>query len=166
MPFPPTLESNPVSPRLAVVTGSHPSTPDETVSCRLVPRESIDKLEDRNGEKSLLLPANSDVHSLDFDQLQRYSITARLLDRMLAGAPCPVRVLEVGANVLNLVPKFLDPARVQVTRCDVERFSDDPEFVVIEKNKPLPFADESFDAVAALELLEHIPPEDRRLFLE
>jgi GT2 family glycosyltransferase/SAM-dependent methyltransferase len=129
------------------------STSDELTS--LTPRD----------EESLLLPAGMEVHSLDFDQLQRYSITARLLDRLLAGTCRPVRILEVGANVLNLWPRFFDHTRVLVTRCDVERFSDDPDFVVIDRDKPLPFADESFDAVAALEVLEHIAPEDRRFFV-
>jgi glycosyltransferase involved in cell wall biosynthesis len=118
------------------------------------------------GGESLLLPAGPDIHSLDFDQLQRYSLTARLLDRLLAGSSHPIRVLEVGANVLNLLPRFLDPARVQITRCDVERYSEEPDFVAIERGKPLPFGDDSFDAVAALEVLEHIPPEGRRFFID
>lgn len=118
------------------------------------------------GVASFLLPPDPEVQSLDFDQLQRYSVTARLLDRLLAGCSCPVRILEVGSNILNLLPCFLDPARVQVTRCDVERFSDDPDFTVIEKDKPLPFADGSFDAVASLEVLEHVPLEGRRFFIE
>ncbi len=148
MPVSPSLESNPILSQVL------PRTP--------------------SGGESLLLPSGPEVHSLDYDQLQRYSITARLLDRMLAGPSCggkfqtcptPLRVLEVGANVLNLLPRFLNPVRVHVTRCDIERFSDDPDFVVIEKDKPLPFADESFDAVAALEVLEHIPPEARRFFV-
>src|SRR5438132_9217603 len=158
MPFPPTLESNPVSPRLAVMAGSRSASTEEN-NRETEPGASA-------SEESLLLPANSDVHSLDFDQLQRYSMVARLLDRLLAGAPCPVRVLEVGSNVLNLLPRFLNPARVKVTRCDVERFSDDPDFVVVERAKPLPFGYESFDAVASLEVLEHIPSEDRRFFIE
>src|SRR5437773_3428647 len=140
----------PDSPKLDATPLSHTS---------IVPASSAD-------EGSLLLPHDPDLHSLDFDQLQRYSIVARLLDRLLAGSSSSLRVLEVGTNVLNLLPRFLNPSRVQIIRCDVERFSDDPEFVVIEKDKPLPFADESFDAVASLEVLEHIAPEGRRFFIE
>src|SRR5205823_12252928 len=103
----------PVSPQLDAKPLSHTS---------IVPASSAD-------EESLLLPPDSDLHSLDFDQLQRYSIVARLLDRLLAGSSSPLRVLEVGANVLNLLPRFLNPNRVQVTRCDVERFSVDAECV-------------------------------------
>jgi len=96
----------------------------------------------------LLLPPDPDLHSLDFDQLQRYSIVAGCWtgcwpDPPLVAASSNLHHsfarLGVGANVLNLLPRFLNPTRVQVIRCDVERFSDDPEFVVIEKDKPLPF---------------------------
>ena len=111
----------PVSPQLDAKPLSHPS---------ILPASSAD-------QESLLLPPDPDLHSLDFDQFQRYSIVARLLDRLLAGSSSgggkfrtcttPLRVLEIGANVLNLLPRFLNPTRVQVIRCDVERFSDDAE---------------------------------------
>jgi glycosyltransferase involved in cell wall biosynthesis len=118
-----------------------------------------------DNDLSLLVPTGLDAQSLDFDQFQRYSATAQLLDRLLIGSEFPVHILEVGSNVLNLLPRFLDPARICVTRCDVDRFNDGPDFVLIEKDKPWPFPDESFDAVAALEVLEHMPAEGRRFFI-
>ena len=102
---------------------------------------------------------------LDFDQFQRYSQVATLLDRMLRSFPGPIRILEVGCNILDLLPQFLDSDRVQVTGCDVERFRSDPNFILIERDQPLAFDSGSYDAVVALEVLEHIAPRDRPSFL-
>ncbi|HXG08241.1 MAG TPA: glycosyltransferase family 2 protein [Gemmataceae bacterium] len=101
----------------------------------------------------------------EYDQFQRYAIAARRLERLLGGASAPVRILEVGCNVLNLLPRFLDPHRFRVKRCDIRPFACDADFILIDEKRSLPFADDAFDAVAALEVLEHLPAERRRGFL-
>ncbi len=114
---------------------------------------------------SLLREPAGTENPLDFDQFQRYSHVANLLDRMLRSFPGPIRILEVGCNILDLLPQFLDRSRVEVISCDVERYRSDPNFILIERDKPLPFASGSFDAVVALEVLEHIAQRDRPSFL-
>jgi len=113
----------------------------------------------------LLLPRATEATALGFDECQRYAAAARVLDRMLIGLRPPIHILEVGSNVLNLLPRFLDPSRVEVTRCDTQCYGDDDRFVLIEKDKPLPFAAEAFDAVLALDVLEHMPAGARQPFL-
>jgi GT2 family glycosyltransferase/SAM-dependent methyltransferase len=114
----------------------------------------------------LLRPADEFPADLDFDTGRRFGIAVDRLAKLLAGATGVVRILDVGCNVLNLFPKFFTD-RVRITRCDTfENVAHDPHYVRIVPGEPLPFADEQFDAVVSLEVLEHIPPTGRGFFLK
>ncbi len=107
----------------------------------------------------------SDLMALDFDQFQRYRSGTDLLLR-LAGPDRLLRVLEVGSNVLDLLPRFLHGRLARAVRCDVQPgAADDADYVQIRPGEPLPFADGEFDFVVAIDVLEHVPAAGRRQFL-
>lgn len=96
---------------------------------------------------------------LPFDQYQRYTGAARVVDRLVGAAD--YSMLEVG-GAPGFPEVFFAPGRLAV----VDRFGrHDGNFVVVDGAR-LPFDDESFDVVVTLDTLEHIVPEDRPAFLE
>lgn len=75
----------------------------------------------------------------------------------------PKTVLEVGVGS-GVVANFLKRAGIEVITCDIDK-STRPD--VVADVRELPFEDNSFDAVLAYEILEHIPFENfEKAFLE
>lgn len=101
---------------------------------------------------------------MPFDRYQRYALTARVIGA-LATRP-DLRVLEVGANQHWTLERFLPAARI--VYLDVT-FTDERDriggFVQADAGTP-PFREKTFDAVVALDVLEHVPREERAAFVE
>jgi DNA repair exonuclease SbcCD ATPase subunit len=100
-----------------------------------------------------------DVLALPFDQYQRYRWVSELLDEVRPpGASW--RILDVGGRTA-LLRAFLP--RDRVTMVDLETSSERP--LVLGDGSALPFADASFDIVAAFDTLEHVPVARRTAFV-
>lgn len=100
--------------------------------------------------------------NLQFDLFQRFSTLARML---VAAFPPPanVRVLDVGCGPRGLTGEFL-PDRFQIARADIDDHGQ-AGITRLQPGAPLPFADDSFDAAVAMDVLEHVAPGDRPLFI-
>lgn len=94
------------------------------------------------------------------DLRQRYELLDDLLHHAFAGRRAsPVTVLDVGSGPLSLTQNALGEAFV-VVRADVTSFGD-PDIVTLDPGQPLPFGDDTFEVVVALDVIEHVPPASR-----
>lgn len=114
------------------------------------------------------MPLSRQLLQIDYDQFHRYAAVTALLRPLLrhesSNSLEPLRILEVGSHSLNLLPAFLSPLPVEVVRADIEPglAGDLGAYVTIVPGQPLPWDTGAFDFTVALEVLEHIPPEERR----
>jgi len=104
--------------------------------------------------------------TLPFDLYERYALAAEVLQRLgVQGG----RVLDVGGTMggdaghLAWTGDFLSAHDVTVIDA---RGADVPDHQAIAVDGPLPFADRAFSTVLSQDVLEHVPSEARRTWLE
>lgn len=92
-----------------------------------------------------------------------------LADRVRSVRQGRARVLELGCGHLDFTTRYLKDACAEVVATDVERLFPEelqlPDGVTfqVEDALDLSFEDESFDCAVALEVIEHVPDEDKFL---
>jgi hypothetical protein len=106
------------------------------------------------------------IRALPFDLYQRYQGVAELISVVAPGS-----LLDVGGYIgdadghLAVSADFLsDPSDNRLVRSTDFRQCDHPDHLASE-GTALPFPDSAFEAVVSLDVLEHIPPENRERFL-
>ena len=98
-----------------------------------------------------------------FDIHQRYAIVALVLEQMLG--PGQHRVLDLGSNVNDSLGRRLDDVDVICVDIDMPDELVDGEKFIRGDALDLEFEEDAFDAVTAVDVLEHIPQEDRQTLL-
>ncbi len=90
------------------------------------------------------------IFKLGFDRYQRFRLTQELIDSLALGGP--LSILEVGAFD-NAFQPFVAGHRHSLWPREVR------------PGEPIDFADNTFDVTLALDVLEHVPAEERGFFV-
>ena len=102
--------------------------------------------------------------ALSFDQYQRYSLAAEIINLLHQSRPC--RIIETGANYHSIIAHFLPDAELVLLDQTVPDGIKLPPNFVLGDATNLEFPDSSFDFSISLDVLEHVNPELRGRFLE
>lgn len=126
-----------------------------------------------NGFEASLAPREGDLLSLPFDQYGRMRIAQNIahalyteIEAQRAGqeGPHKLRVLDVGGYP-GILHRFLSPDFFELAVLDVVPDDGSIPGYTQGSGMDLPFGDDSFDIVFALDTLEHIPGRERDRFL-
>lgn len=99
-----------------------------------------------------------------FDQYQRYRNIEKTVNSVRREGE-RFTVLEVGANEHSNLDRFLPQDDIKYLDLNLsEKCLSDPRYILGDATD-MPFEDNSFDIVVALDVYEHIPPERRENFL-
>ncbi len=105
------------------------------------------------------------TYSLQYDIFQRYRLVFEIISALF-NQPTKknIRILDIGCGKERLTEKFL-PDHFEIIRADVDQFGD-KSTILLTPNEPLPFSDNEFDVVIAIDVLEHIPKAGRDYFIK
>lgn len=108
-----------------------------------------------------------EAYAVTFDQFQRYATAAKCIEAIRQeNSTVTYQILELGANEHKNLKRFLPNDTITFSDVTLSlQMKQDPNFIQADGTN-LPFADNAYDFIIALDVLEHIPYEKREPFLK